>query len=119
MPKPKTAAATSAAARLSNSGDTPASHARRNAAGASSVTNARFEAVMRAAEESGLLTQKSGRIAGRVSPALVKQAKRQSGLKTDSDLIEFALASLALDDNFAEAFKKSRGAVDPDLALGF
>lgn len=79
----------------------------------------RFEAVIRAAERSGLLSKKSGRIGGRVSPALVKQAKRQTGIETDTDLIEFALATIALEDNFAETFKRSRGKVDPELKLGF
>lgn len=84
-----------------------------------SVSKARFEAVMQAAEQSGLLTEKSGRIGGRVSPALVEQAKRQTGIATDTDLIEFALATVALEDNFAEAFKESRGKIDPAAKLGF
>ena len=83
------------------------------------VSKARFEAVMRAAELSGLLGGKGGRIGGRVSPALVRQAKRRTGIETDTDLIEFALASVALEDNFAETFKRSRGTVDPELKLGF
>ena len=83
------------------------------------ISKARFEAVILAAERSGLLSGKSGRIGGRVSPALVKQAKRQTGIVTDSDLIEFALASVALEDNFAVTFKESRGKVDPALKLGF
>jgi hypothetical protein len=83
------------------------------------VSRARFEAVMRAAEQSGLLGEKSGRIGGRVSPELVKQAKRQTGIETDTDLIEFALATVALEDNFAETFKRARGVVDPELKLGF
>jgi hypothetical protein len=74
---------------------------------------------MRAAEQSGLLREKRTRIGGRVSPALVKQAKWQTGIEADTDLIEFALATVALEDNFAEAFKESRGQVDPDLKLGF
>jgi hypothetical protein len=81
--------------------------------------NARVEAVMAAAERSGLLSGKSGRIGGRVSPALVEQAKRQTGIATDTDLIEFALATVALEDNFAEAFKESRGKVEPELELGY
>jgi hypothetical protein len=88
-------------------------------AGHAVVSKARFEAVMRAAEQSGLLREKSGRIGGRVSPALVRQAKRQTGIETDTDLIEFALATVALEDSFADAFKESRGKVDPDLKLGF
>jgi hypothetical protein len=88
-------------------------------AGQSVVSKARFDAVMRAAERSGLLSEKSGRIGGRVSPALVTQAKRQTGIQTDTDLIEFALATVALEDDFTEAFKESRGKVDPKLKLGF
>jgi hypothetical protein len=83
------------------------------------VSKARFEAVMQAAEQSGLLSDKSGRIGGRVSSALVKQAKRQTGIETDTDLIEFALAAVALEDKFADVFKASRGKVDPKLKLGF
>ena len=92
---------------------------RETKAGRVAISRARFEAVMQAAERSGLLTEKSGRIGGRVSPALVEQAKRQTGIETDTDLIEFALATVALEDNFAAAFKGSRGKVDPKLKLGF
>lgn len=92
---------------------------RESKAGQFMVSRARFEAVMQAAELSGLLHEKSGRIGGRVSPALVKQAKRQTGIETDTDLIEFALATIALEDNFAETFKRSRGKIDPELDLGF
>jgi hypothetical protein len=83
------------------------------------VDKARFEAVMLAAEQSGLLSRKTGRIGGRVSPALVRQAKRQTGIESDTDLIEFALATVALEDKFAEVFKASRGKVDRELKLGF
>jgi hypothetical protein len=83
------------------------------------VHETRVGAVMAAAERSGLLHEKSGRIGGRVSPELVKQAKAQTGIETDTDLIEFALANVALDDKFAESFKAVRGTVDPDLKLGF
>ncbi len=78
-----------------------------------------FEAVMRAAERSGLLSEKSSRIGGRVSPALVAQAKKRTGIEADTDLIEFALASVALEDKFAEVFKALRGKADRDLKLGF
>lgn len=87
--------------------------------GQHAVSKARVEAVMRAAEKSGLLSGKGGRIGGRVSPALVRQAKRQTGIETDTDLIEFALATVALEDNFADAFRESRGKVDPKLKLGY
>jgi hypothetical protein len=38
---------------------------------------------------------------------------------TDTDLIEFALATVALEDNFADVFRASRGSVVPELKLGF
>jgi hypothetical protein len=79
----------------------------------------RFESVMQAAARSGLLEKKSSRIAGRVSPTLVEQAKRRTGIEADTDLIAFALANVALEDNFAEAFKAARGKVDADLKLDF
>ena len=83
------------------------------------VSKARFEAVMQAARQLGLLGEKAGRIGGRVSPALIKQAKRQTGIQADTDLIEFALATVALEDTFAETFKEARGKVDPELNLAF
>ena len=81
--------------------------------------NMRVEAVMAAAERSGLLKEKSARIGGRVSPALVREAKAQTGIESDTDLIEFALADLALEDRFAEVFRAVGGTVDPDLKLGY
>jgi hypothetical protein len=83
------------------------------------ASKARFDAVMQAAAKSGLLNEKGSRIGGRVSPALVKQAKRQTGIETDTELIEFALATVALEDDFPEVFKESRGKVDAKLKLGF
>jgi len=79
----------------------------------------RVAAVMAAAERSGLLLEKSGRIGVRVSPELLRQAKAQTGIEADSDLIAFALANVALEDRFAESFMAVRGTVDPDLDLGF
>ena len=79
----------------------------------------RFAAVMAAAKRGGLLEDRSGRIAGRVSPALVEQAKKRTGIQADTDLIAFALACIALEDGFAEAFSAARGKVDPELTLGF
>jgi hypothetical protein len=74
---------------------------------------------MKAAERSGLLEQKTSRIADRVSPSLVQEAKRRTGIEADTDLIAFALANVALEDNFAGAFKDARGKIDPELKLGF
>jgi hypothetical protein len=118
--KPTARGAKLSAARLlkGSAGRTKAVE-RGEATGRLPVSKARFEAVMQAAEQSGLLGEKSGRIGGRVSSALVRQAKRQTGIETDTDLIEFALATVALEDNFAQVFREARGKVDPELKLGF
>ena len=83
------------------------------------IYSTRIEAVMASAERTGLLQDKTGRIGGRVSPALVERAKANTGISTDTELLEFALANVALDDGFAESFKAVRGTVDPELKLGF
>lgn len=83
------------------------------------IDPARRKAVLAAAEKSGLLGEKSARIGGRISPALLEQAKKQTGISTDTDLIEFALANVALQDEFSKAFDTVRGTVDPSLKLGF
>lgn len=79
----------------------------------------RVHSVMRAADEAGMLGEKSHRIGGRISPTLVEQAKKQTGIETDSDLIEFALASVAIEDNFGRVLREVDGTVSPDLKLGF
>ena len=76
------------------------------------------EAVMRGAAAEGLTLAKDGRIAGRVSRELIAKAKARTGLQSDTELVEFALATVALDDGFAEAFREVRCCVDPDLDLG-
>jgi len=83
------------------------------------IGRARFESVMAAAERSGLLRDKSGRIGVRVSPKLVAEAKRLTGIEADTELIEFALASIALEDDFLRVFDEIEGTVDPDLKLGY
>ena len=83
------------------------------------LSRTRHDAILDAAAKDGLLTNKTGRITGRVSPALVDRAKRATGIEADTALIEYALANLAVDDAFGSALIKARGTVDPALKLGF
>jgi hypothetical protein len=83
------------------------------------IMKKRVDAVVEAAKRSGLIGEKSGRIAGRVSPALVEEAKKLTGLASDTDLLEFALANVAVKDDFPDAFRKLKGTVDPTLDLEF
>jgi len=97
----------------------PSARGKEEGARAIAVGSIRIEAVLAGAERSGLLRGKTGRIGGRVSPVLIERAKANTGISGDTELLEFALANVALEDNFAESFKKVRGTVDPELKLGF
>jgi hypothetical protein len=79
----------------------------------------RVAAVLSRAEKSGLLKDKNGRIAARISADLIRRAKARTGLASDTELLEFALANIALEDDFVEAFRAARGTVDPDIKLGY
>ncbi len=76
-------------------------------------------AVLARARESGLTEGKGGRISGRVSPALIARAKARTGLKSDTALIEFALANVAIEDGFMQVFRTLRGTIGPELDLNF
>ncbi|CAA2158668.1 MULTISPECIES: hypothetical protein [Methylobacterium] len=76
-------------------------------------------AVMARAQESGLTRGKASRISGRVAPELIERAKARTGLHSDTALIEFALANIAIEDGFADVFRTLRASVDPELDLSF
>ncbi|EHP83643.1 hypothetical protein [Methylorubrum extorquens] len=76
-------------------------------------------AVMALAQASGLTAGKDSRISGRVSSELIERAKARTGLESDTELVEFALANLAVEDNFAQVFRELHGTVDPGLDLEF
>jgi hypothetical protein len=92
---------------------------RKVATGKGKFMTGRIESVMRSAEKIGLLREKDGRITGRVSSGLIHEAKARTGIRSDTDLIAFALANIALEDNFGEVFRSLEGTVDPDLDLEF
>ncbi len=79
---------------------------------------ARTELVMTEARNAGLIGgPKDTVIRGRVPKALVRAAKKRAGVTTDTELLELALSSLALEDDFGERLLKRKGSIDPDLKL--
>ncbi len=83
------------------------------------LTAARRHATLDQARAAGLLGQaKSARIAGRVSARLVAAAKKRAGITSDTDVIEIALATLALEDDFGAKLVRRKGSVPKDLDLG-
>src|SRR5688572_29755491 len=67
----------------------------------------RTELVVSEATKAGLIGgPKNTVIRGRVSTKLVKAAKKRAGVTSDTELLEVALSSLALEDDFGEQLLK-------------
>lgn len=79
----------------------------------------RVRSVILVAQSVGLLKGKDSRITGRVSADLVREAKAKTGIESDTDLIEFALANVAIEDGFAEAFRATKATVPREIELEF
>ena len=80
----------------------------------------KIDDVLSIAEEQGLL--RGGRtltVRGRMPSLLVEQAKKKTGIQSDSKLIEAALASLAVSDDYAAWLLSRSGSIRKDLDLEF
>jgi hypothetical protein len=75
--------------------------------------------IMADAKDQGLFDTKESRITARVSARLIAEAKARTGIESDSELVKFAIAQLAVEDPFKKAFRELEGTVDPDLDLEF
>lgn len=58
-------------------------------------------------------------VRGRMPSLLVEQAKKKTGIQSDSKLIEAALASIVAADDYGEWLLSQRGTVSRDLNLEF
>ena len=80
----------------------------------------RLNEVLTVAKEHGLLSGTRTRVLrGRMPAGLVEQAKRRSGITSDSKLLEAALANLAVADDYWQWLHSQRGTINPDLDLEF
>ncbi len=80
----------------------------------------RLRDVLLIAEESGLLRGARTKVVrGRLPEALVIKAKSRSGIQSDTDLLEAALANLAVADDYPEWLLSRRGTVSQDVDLEF
>jgi hypothetical protein len=85
-----------------------------------SVSSRRIGDALHIAEQQGLLS--GGRtltIRGRMPSLLVEQARKKTGIQSDSKLLEAALASIAVADDYGEWLLSQRGTVSKDLDLEF
>jgi hypothetical protein len=71
----------------------------------------RREAALRAAGEEGLLGPRDGTVGGRVPSRLLERAKEQSGVDSVSELLVYALAKVALEDDFGPRLVARKGRV--------
>jgi hypothetical protein len=76
------------------------------------------------AEEQGLLRGERDQVVhqvvrGRMPKALVAQAKKRTGVVSDTDLIELALANIAVADDYADWLLARRGTIDREADLEF
>ena len=86
---------------------------------AASQENPRRNAVLKTARDAGLLAGESSRIAGRIRKPLIDAARARSGIKSDTELLEYALACVALEDDFGQKLLARRGRVPKDIDLEF
>ncbi len=77
--------------------------------------------VLAAARSEGIIpaSEKDAKVSGRIHRSLLDAAKRRSGLTSETALLEYALAKLAIEDDFAETLAGLRGSVSPDIDLEF
>ncbi len=81
--------------------------------------NRRRKVVLATARNAGLLVGESSRIAARIRKPLIEAARAQSGIKSDTELLEYALACVALEDDFGQKFLALKGTVPKDIDLEF
>jgi hypothetical protein len=81
--------------------------------------NPRRNVVLATARDAGLLVGASGRIAARIRQPLIDAAKARSGITSDTELLEYALARVALEDDFGAKLSAREGRVPPDIDLEF
>jgi len=86
--------------------------------GGDALTNTRFKFAVVELEHSGTLTgARSQKLSTRVDPGLIEAARRRTGLRSDSDLINAALAVIAAGDDFGAWLVTQAGRLPPDFEL--
>jgi len=80
----------------------------------------RLDDALSIAEQQGLLSgARTLTVRGRMPSLLVEQAKKKTGIQSDSKLIEAALANIVVADEYADWLLGQRGTVSKDLDLEF
>lgn len=84
------------------------------------MRSSKLRDVMDIAETEGLLEgERTQVVRGRMPEALVARAKKRTGIDSDTDLIEVALANIAVADDYADWLLSRRGAIGSEAELEF
>lgn len=83
------------------------------------IAEVRREAVSRAAQSAGFLEGQTSRVQARITQTLLAAAKARSGITSDTELLEYALARVAIEDDFGPKLLALKGTVPSDIDLEF
>ena len=81
------------------------------------IKHCHHEVVIDTARRADLRRAENSRIARRIRETLPQTAKAQSGLTSDTELLEHGLATVALEDNFGPKILERKGPVSKDIHL--
>jgi hypothetical protein len=93
------------------------SRAGKGSARASGPSRAVSATLSHASAAGYLRGRKSERIGGRVAPGLLSAAMEKSGLRSQAELLEYALAKVAIEDDYAAKLLAMKGSVADDVEL--
>jgi len=77
----------------------------------------RLASTLATVREKGLLGARDRTIGGRVPAPLVEAAKARSGIRSDSELLLYALSKVAVEDDFGPRLVGRKGRVPRDVEL--
>ena len=78
----------------------------------------RERAILSAASAAGYLRgEKTERVGGRVTQKLLSAAKERSGLTSQTELLEYALSMVALEDDYGATLLSMKGSIPDDVEL--
>jgi hypothetical protein len=78
---------------------------------------ARRRSVVATAKAEGLFAGENIALGARVPRRLVDRAKERAGISSTTDLIEYALAKVALEDDFGGKLVARNGSIPADIKL--
>jgi hypothetical protein len=81
------------------------------------VRRERQTGILTTAREEGLLGARDRMIGGRVPAPLVEAAKARSGIRSDSELLLYALSKVAIEDDFGRKLVARKGRLPRGVLL--